>query len=105
MADDWNTLQEFVNTGSQDAFSRVVSRYVDLVYSAAKRQVRTDALAEDVTQAVFLILSRKAKELSSGTVLPAWLLRTTRYAANNALRSERRRQKHEMEAGLMRPST
>ena len=103
MTSDWPELQQFVRDGSQSAFGRIVARYVNLVYSAARRQVRSEALAEDVTQAVFLILSRKAAVLRENVILSAWLLRTTRYAANNAVRSERRRQKHEQEASRMRP--
>lgn len=103
MTQDWPELQQFVRENSQLAFGRIVARYVNLVYSAARRQVRSEALAEDVTQAVFLILSRKAAELRENVILSAWLLRTTRYAANNAVRSERRRQKHEQEASRMRP--
>ena len=104
MTQDWQAIQQFVRENSQQAFGGLVARYVNLVYSAARRQVRSDALADDVTQAVFLILSRKACELRENVILSAWLLRTTRYAANNALRSERRRQKHEQEAGRMRPT-
>src|SRR5215831_16278313 len=103
MTQDWPELQQFVRDNSQPAFGRIVARYVNLVYSAARRQVRSEALAEDITQAVFLILSRKASQLRENVILSAWLLRTTRYAANNAVRSERRRSKHEQEAGRMRP--
>src|SRR4051812_4171759 len=84
--------------GDRNALSPLVQRHIDFVYSVARRQVGDAHLAEDVTQAVFLILCRKAASLRRGTVLQGWLFETTRYAANNALRSLRRKQHHERAA-------
>ena len=95
---DWELIQNYCRTGSESAFETVVKRHVDFVYCAALRQVRNPSLAEDVSQAVFLLLARKAKDFRSGTVLVSWLFRTTRYIASRALRSEYRRQQRELEA-------
>ena len=60
-SDEGNLLREYNATRSQAAFASVVERYVGVVYSAARRQVRGDThLAEDVTQAVFVLLAEKA---------------------------------------------
>src|SRR6478609_4425855 len=95
---DFELLQKFVRRGSDVAFEALVSRYVNLVHSAARRQVGDAHLAQEVTQAVFLLLARKAASLGPKTILPSWLYRTTRFVAADALRSERRRRRREEEA-------
>jgi RNA polymerase sigma factor (sigma-70 family) len=100
---DQQDLQAFAQRGSNEAFAAIVGRHVDLVYSAALRQVFGNAhLAEDVTQTVFLQLARKARRLRGETVLGAWLLVATRYVARDALRSAGRRKRYETEAAMMR---
>src|SRR4051812_29543459 len=85
---DHQLLREYACDGSQEAFSILVNRYMNLVYSAAVRQVNRPDLAQDVTQATFIVLARKAAGLGPDTILPAWLLRTARFAALRALRKE-----------------
>ena len=101
--DDRELLREFVATRAEGAFAQLVRRHVDLVYSAAKRQVGGDAaLAEDVAQGVFVLLAEKAATIRDGEALAGWLLVTTRYVALNTLRTESRRRRHEREAAEMK---
>ncbi len=100
MNDDLALLREFARRNSEEAFATLVLRYVNLVYSVALRQVRDPQLAEEITQAVFIILTRKAGSLSDKTILPGWLCRTARYASANALTVQRRRQRSEQEAHM-----
>src|SRR5258708_1702702 len=95
---DMELLKEYASRHSEAAFAALVSRHVDLVYSAALRHVGGHHQAEEVTQAVFIILARKARSLSSGTVLAGWLFRTARLTAANYLRGEMRRARREQEA-------
>lgn len=99
-------VQEYARSGSQHAFARIVRDHVDLVYASALRQVRGDAsLAEDVTQAVFIVLARKAKSLSEKTIISGWLVKTARFCANDAIKRHYRQVRHEREAAAMRPTS
>ncbi len=93
--DEWELLQRFAQQGSQEAFAELVCRHLNLVYSSARRQVRSPELAQEVAQTVFLELAREAARLKPGPPLAAWLYLVTRRTALNALRSERRRQARE----------
>jgi uncharacterized protein (TIGR03435 family) len=97
-ANDMELLRDYARRNSESAFAELVQRHLPLVYSAALRHVEIPAYAEEITQAVFVILSRKAASLRENTVLAGWLYETTRLTALRFLRGERRRQFREQEA-------
>ena len=100
--DDTELLRRYVADRSQAAFTELVTRHLDLVYSAAFRRTDGDAaLAEDIAQQVFTTLARNAAALRGHTLLPGWLYVATRHAAASALRVERRRKAREQEAQAM----
>jgi RNA polymerase sigma factor (sigma-70 family) len=95
--DDIALLTQYAG-GDESAFTLLVERYINLVYSTALRQVCNPSHAEEITQAVFIILTQKAKSLSPKTILSGWLYQTARLTASNFQRSEIRRQQREQEA-------
>jgi RNA polymerase sigma factor (sigma-70 family) len=95
--DDHQLLAEFVREGSESAFSELVRRYVALVYSTALRFSSNPHHAEEITQAVFIILARKAGTLSSRVVLSGWLYQAARLTAANFVKGEIRRARREQE--------
>jgi RNA polymerase sigma factor (sigma-70 family) len=96
--DDMGLVREYAAGRSEDAFAILVERHIGLVHSAALRRVNNPQLAEEITQAVFILLARKAASLKTGTILPGWLYRTTGYVAADALKIQRRRESREQEA-------
>jgi uncharacterized protein (TIGR03435 family) len=97
-ANDMELLRAYARRGSETAFAELVQRHIALVYSVALRHVEIAAQAEEVTQAVFIILARKAGGLRPDTILEGWLYETTRLTSLSFLRGERRRQFREQEA-------
>ena len=96
--DDHELLAEFAGNESESAFAELVARHVNLVYSAALRFSSNPHHAEEITQAVFIILASKAGKLSLRTVLSGWLYQTARLTAANFVKGEIRRQNREQEA-------
>jgi uncharacterized protein (TIGR03435 family) len=96
--DDIELLRRYTLNGSEEAFAAVVSRHVNMVYSVALRHVGNPHHAEEITQAVFVILARKAHSLRQGTLLPGWLHKTAWFVASNFRKTEIRRKSREQEA-------
>jgi RNA polymerase sigma factor (sigma-70 family) len=97
-ATDMELLREYAQQNSESAFATLVSRHVNLVYSAALRKTGNPHAAEEITQAVFIILAQKAGRISKKTILPGWLYQTARLTAANYLKREMRRTRREQEA-------
>ena len=101
MPDDAELLRQYAQMGSEDAFTELVHRHLSVVYSSALRQTRDPHQAEDVTQAVFISLARKAHQINANVVLSSWLLTAVRYQTLRDRRSRFRRRYHEHRAGQM----
>lgn len=96
--DERELLRACRSNAPEAALGQIVQRHIDLVYAAALRQVRDPHLAEDVTQAVFLVLCRKPRAAQRSKSLAGWLLTVTRYTAVDAMRRQMRQQRHEKAA-------
>jgi len=98
--DDGTLLRQYAEDHSDEAFAALVTRYINLVYSVALRYVGDPHQAEEISQAVFIILAKKAAQLRHDRALSSWLFQTTRLTASNFVRSEGRRHRREEEAHM-----
>lgn len=101
---DIELLRQYTGQNSEEAFAALVSRHVNLVYSAALRKTGNCHVAQEITQAVFIILAKKAPGLRKETILPGWLYQTARLTAANFLRNDMRRIHREQEACMQSPN-
>jgi RNA polymerase sigma factor (sigma-70 family) len=98
--DDGTLLRQYSENRSDDAFAALVTRHINLVYSVALRQVGDPHQAEEITQAVFILLAKKAAQLRRDKALSSWLFQATRLTARNFVRGETRRHHREQEAHM-----
>jgi RNA polymerase sigma factor (sigma-70 family) len=100
MADvnDMDLVREYADRNSERAFAELVHRHINLIYSVALRFTGHLQDAQDVTQAVFIILAQKAEGLHAKTILTCWLYETTRFTAMRFMRTKASRQLREQEA-------
>jgi RNA polymerase sigma factor (sigma-70 family) len=98
--DDHALLRQYAEQNSETAFAALVARHVDKVYSTALRHTRNVHAAEEITQAVFVILAKKSGRLGAKVILSGWLYETARLTALTFIRSEIRRARREQEAHM-----
>jgi RNA polymerase sigma factor (sigma-70 family) len=99
-ANDITLLREFAERKSEPAFAEIVRRHLNLVYSVGLRFTRDTEDAQDVAQAVFILLAQKVGSLRERSSLTGWLYETTRFTAMKFLRTRARRAAREQEAAM-----
>ena len=96
---DAQLLREYAENGTEAAFTEIVTRHTNLVYSAALRQVDSPDIASEVAQCVFIGLAQRARPLSyrltENASLAGWLCRGARNVSLNLRRDEFRRHSRE----------
>jgi RNA polymerase sigma factor (sigma-70 family) len=98
MSNDSELLRRYVEEHAEGPFTELVHEHLNLVYSAALREMNGDrALAEDVSQAVFTELARKAPRLLAHPSLAGWLYTTVRHLSANLRRADQHRRCREEE--------
>jgi RNA polymerase sigma factor (sigma-70 family) len=99
---DAQLLRAYADHGADDAFTALVQRHTNLVYSAALRQVESPDAAADIAQRVFIGLARGASalapRLTADASLAGWLCRSARNLSLNHRRDEFRRHTRERQA-------
>jgi RNA polymerase sigma-70 factor (ECF subfamily) len=84
-------LIERVVGGDHDAFSTLMRRHQDRIFSVCLRMMGNRSAAFDATQETFLTLFRKASQYRAGAAVGTWLYRIAINTCYDLLRRERRR--------------
>jgi RNA polymerase sigma factor (sigma-70 family) len=98
MNEDAHLLRKFAETQDQGAFTDIVQRHIGFVYAVALRRMRDVHSAEDVTQAVFVALARKAATVAACPSVIGWLHRSAYFESRNIMRAAINRTSRELEA-------
>ena len=102
MSNDTHLLRQYIEQHSERPFAELVQRHLNLVYSAALREMHRDSgMVEDICQAVFTELARKAPKLVNHPSLAGSLYTTVRHVAANIRRADQNRRRREQEAQNM----
>jgi RNA polymerase sigma factor (sigma-70 family) len=99
---DAQLLREYAEHGVEAAFTEIVIRHTDLVYSAALRHVASPDIAREIAQSVFMSLARTARvmspQLAQDASLAGWLCRSARNVSLTLRRDQLRRYSRERQA-------
>jgi RNA polymerase sigma factor (sigma-70 family) len=101
-ATDGQLLERFSARQEEAAFAALLHRHGPMVLGVARRVLRQQQDAEDVLQATFLVLARKAGSIRKRESVASWLHGVAYRLAVEATGQRARRQAHERQAGTMR---
>jgi RNA polymerase sigma factor (sigma-70 family) len=104
-ATDAELVASFLATSAEPAFAALVRRHGPLVLGVARRMLGRLQDAEDVFQATFLLLARKAGTIRRRDSVGSWLYGVAYRLARKARGRDARRRVHEKEAAAMRGQT
>jgi RNA polymerase sigma factor (sigma-70 family) len=102
---DRDLLQRFVRQCEEDAFAALVQRHGALVLNVGRRLLHSEQDAEDVFQATFLLLARKASTVQWRDTVGPWLHSVALRLAQKLRTTQARREQHERLAAESRPSS
>jgi RNA polymerase sigma factor (sigma-70 family) len=92
---DAQLLERFLKDRDEAAFELLLWRHGPMVLGTCRRVLGQAADVEDAFQATFLVLLRKARSVSRGEALGAWLYRVAYRVALRARAAARRRARRE----------
>jgi RNA polymerase sigma factor (sigma-70 family) len=95
---DRQLLDRFVTLGDEAALALLVERHGPLVLAACRRLLAHDHDAEDVFQATFLVLARRAGAIRKHHAVGSWLYGVAVRLAQRLRADEARRRRHERAA-------
>ncbi|HKA07110.1 MAG TPA: RNA polymerase sigma factor, partial [Gemmataceae bacterium] len=101
---DRELLERFAAQRDEAAFAVLLDRHGPLVHGVCRRVLHDDHLADDVFQAVFLVLARKAGSIRRSEMLANWLFGVALRLAKNARQKEARRRRLERGSPVTVPS-
>ena len=101
---DGELLTAFLADNGQAAFAELVDRYGSMVHGVCLRVLTDHHEAQDVAQAVFLALARKASTMRGAESVGGWLHKVAWRLAINTQQSRIRRQRREENAMRDQPT-
>jgi RNA polymerase sigma-70 factor (ECF subfamily) len=97
---DEQLFARFRESGDREVFSMLVKRYEREVFGYLKRYLGDQQLAEDVFQATFITVYRKAEQFEAGRAFRPWLYTIATNKAIDAQRAKKRSRLRSLDADL-----